>query len=449
MWVQQCHLTAVRMTNSCVVLKLVTSKESPNAFDENPLPTDEMTRLFMSDGPLRNHQECNILSTSPASTARGRLLDSNLGSSTHTSVWPHTFAIWLQASGEDAALERSLHTYTSLMSGIQLSSTFLESLRHWKSRFPHLAMLHHNGAVDSQIVLFDVSFDTMAVLPRTPSFLCTRFDVTSSGNYAYHTWECTTKIYKNGKLVRDRSQQVFQVDGPDGTSKLSLPFASNFWSSTFTRTFNTTGQGFSSYGGDSESIEDDGAISAIRGISVVQELFATSTICQSAPKRVALFLFEFSKATRGEAGSVTWRNLIPPPAKILANSPSPDQYYPLTPPSNEASNVLANDPWESTATPSINLCGEGYDQGTYNPVNSPSLEMVTWDPAYLASLSRELSNENILASLGSTGQLDCLPYNNSIPYVTLIDGSQQYMNQWQQYPSPLSENQGYNDGWLL
>ena len=156
---------------------------------------------------------------------------------------------------------------------------------------------------------------------------------------------------------------------------------------------------------------------------------------------MALFLFEFSKATRGEAGSVTWRNLIPPPAKILANSPSPDQYHPLTPPGNEALSVLVSDPWESTAAPSINLCSEGYDQGAYNPANSPSLEMVTWDPTYLASLSRGLSNESALASLESTGQLDCFPYDNGIPYVTLLNSSQQYMSQWQQYPSPLSENQ--------
>ncbi|KAI9779068.1 MAG: hypothetical protein M1839_007734 [Geoglossum umbratile] len=426
------------MGNDPEFLKLVTSKESPSTFDENPLPTDEMTRLFITSG---NSQECDLPSASPLTIASGTLFGSHLASSVHESVWPLTFAIWLQASGQEAALERSLHTYTSLAPGIQLPSTFLESLSDWRSRFPHLATLHQDGAVNSQIVLFNVSFNTMAVLPSTPSFLCTSFDLATSSTYVCHTWKCTTKIYKHGRLVRDRSQQVFQANGPDGASKLSLPFASSFWSNTFTRVFNAAGGVSDSHGGRDGDMGDDSAMSAIQGISVVQELFATSTIFQSAPKRVALFLFEFSKATREEAGSITWRNLIPPPANILSNSPSPGCYHPLIPPSNETSNALANEPWETTATSSTNFCNGDYGQDTYNPTNSPSFEMVTWDPTYLASLSRELSQEGVQPSLGNTGQLDCFPYDNSTSYIALTGGSQQYVIQWQQYPSPLSGNQ--------
>jgi hypothetical protein len=412
-------------------MKLVTSKESLSALDENPFPNDEMTRLFVGGDCLLNTEESDLLSNEPSSITSSAFTDWHLASSVRPTVWPLAFAIWLQDSDQDAVLERSLHTYTSLVSGMSLPPTSLESLRNWRSRFPHLATLHQDGAVNSQIFLFDVSFNTMDVLPSFPAFLCTQSEVTSSDTYACHTWKCTTKIYKHGKLVADYLQKVSQVDSPDGTSKLILPFASNFWSATFTTTFNVTGQYSKSH--RSEDMEDDEALLAIRGISVVQELFATSAVCQSVPKRVALFLWEFNRAMPGEAGSATWRSLIPPPCRILTNSPSPDRYPELNPTSSESSIVTAVEHWESTATPSTDLSNESY---IYNPVDS-SLEIMS-NPTYYTSLSHGVTQESIQASLGETGPLSYIPYDGSIPFVP--DDPQGYMSQWQQYPSPFSDS---------
>jgi hypothetical protein len=324
---------------------------------------------------------------------------------------------------------------------MQLPSASLENFPHWRSRFPHLATLHQDGAVNSQIILFDVSFDMMTILPSTPAYLCTQFEVASSDAYACHTWECNTKIYRYGKRVRDRSQSVFQVDNLDGTSKLILPFASNFWSATFTTTFNKMGENSNSRCSENEDIEDNEAVLAIQGISVVQELFATSTVCRSAPKRVALFLWEFNRATPGEAGRVTWRNLIPPPLRILTTSPSPVCCHGLNSPSHGSSNIRQIDPWEPSATLSANLCDESYDQRTYNQVTSPSLEMVSSNPTYYGSFSHGVSQGSVQASLGDAAQFNYFPYDSSVPYVTLPDDPQQYMSQWQQYPPPFLDSQ--------
>ncbi|KAH0559890.1 hypothetical protein GP486_003593 [Trichoglossum hirsutum] len=428
------------MGNDAEFTKLVTSKESPSSLDEIPFTDSEMARLFTSNNASLESQEYDLSSGKPSDAGSGFFVDPHFVSSIQASVWPLTFAVWLQASGQDAALERSLHTYTSLIPERQLPSTSLESFPHWKSRFPHLATLHQDGAVNSQIILFDVSFDMMTILPSNPAYLCTQFEIASSDAYACHTWECNTKIYKYGKRVRDRSQSVFQVDNLDGTSKLILPFASNFWSATFTTTFNTR-QNSSSHCSENEDVEDDEAMSAIQGISVVQELFATSTIRRSAPKRVALFLWEFKRATPGEAGGVTWRNLIPPPLRILTNSPSPVHPHGLNSSGHGDSDVQQIEQWEPPAILSASFCDESHGQHAYSQTTSPPLEIVPSNPAYYGSFSNGVSQEGVQASLGDAGQFNYLPFDSSVPYFTLPDDLQQYMSQWQQYLPPFLDSQ--------
>ncbi|KAI9848259.1 MAG: hypothetical protein M1837_000523 [Sclerophora amabilis] len=242
-------------------------------------------------------------------------------------VRPINFDMWVEpprAPHEESSIERNVHVYTALATSTPLPAVKLDSVGNWRATFPLLASLHHNGAADCEITLLETSINMNTSASLTGCELGTRFEVFASSAFADHTWHSITNVYSPGNLVQNRYDPVpFADKGFNGAVKLRPRFASSFWAHKFVEL--GVKQNVWEDRSD-ERLAEAKARSYVRGISAMQELYATpnSDSAEKRPKRVALFLWKFTKTQPGEtSGKTQWRKLIPPPSKILSNSAAP------------------------------------------------------------------------------------------------------------------------------
>jgi len=288
-------------------------------------------------------------------------------------IRPINFAMWVGSPSQVGGVDGCFHSYTRLTEhNAVLPAAPIASIPKWRTRFPHVADVLSTESFETCPVLhFHSSVSVMSELPTQSSILCTEFEISSSrGNIGsginsingsacnshhapYHhqqlsqEWECITRIYAPGKKVWELSQRVDATE-IDGSRKLTLPFASDFWATFYTRLSSSLPSAAASphlrqhqsdlaaTGDQKEKLHPRGAKecrAAIKGITVVQELFCfTPNITTSASsvaghrERAALFLWDFSKEEAGQPGRTTWRVIIPPStvprAGVLTNSPS-------------------------------------------------------------------------------------------------------------------------------
>lgn len=254
-------------------------------------------------------------------------------------VRPTNFAMWVgSSSSQGGGVDCCYHTYTRLSHDDAVRpAALIASIPEWKTRFPHVAQVLENAEPFNTcpILHFEASISVMSELPTQPSILCTEFEVAIPNNsgappssYERQDWECVTRIYAPGKKVWELSLNVEATTALDGSKKLTLPFASDFWAAFY------TGLSSAQQGERSASTDQNERLrrrrmkeckSAIRGITVVQELFSSSTL-SGAKEQEALFIWDFVKAEPGQVGKTTWRAVAPPgpvvPAVATVGSPS-------------------------------------------------------------------------------------------------------------------------------
>lgn len=244
-------------------------------------------------------------------------------------VKPLNFAMWVGSPNNTGGVEGCFHTYTRLSQADVVRSAPaapLSSIPQWKTRFPHVAEVLEDPESTEicPIVHFQSSISVMSSMPSQSSVLCTEFEVTSS-NPAYedYDWECVTRIYAPGKKVWELSHAVPATDELDGSKKLTLPFASDFWAAFYTG-LSSAQQTDASATVDRERLRrrrSKEARAAIKGITVVQELFSTALSGTGIKQRSAMFIWEFTKAEPGTlVGKTTWREMVVPASPVLANA---------------------------------------------------------------------------------------------------------------------------------
>ncbi|KAI9761313.1 MAG: Multiple RNA-binding domain-containing protein 1 [Chaenotheca gracillima] len=251
-------------------------------------------------------------------------------------VRPVNFDMWVEpprAPHEESSIDRNVHIYTTLSTATPLQAVKLDTVENWRVTFPRLSSLHHDGAVDCEITLLETSINMNTTSPLAGCELGTRFEVLASSAFANHTWHSITNVYSPGNTVQNRYDPVPHADGgPNSSVKLRPRFASSFWAHKFVEL--GVKQSFWKDRTD-ERLAEAKARSYVRGISAMQELYATPSgqIGDASAKRVAIFLWKFTKTRPEDTGGQTqWRKLIPPPSKILSNSAGPPPVAAIVPP---------------------------------------------------------------------------------------------------------------------
>ncbi|KAI9805824.1 MAG: hypothetical protein M1825_000438 [Sarcosagium campestre] len=238
---------------------------------------------------------------------------------------PLNFVMWVQPPDQDHVLTNGIHTYTSLGISSPLPTMPLESVYNWRSSFPHLASLHHTGAVGCEITYLESSLNMPnSCSPLTGWVLGTQLEVVVPPSYDGYQWHCVTHMYCPRKEPRIVEREVQRGEsGSDGGTRLHLHFAPNFWAETFV---DMAEERRKLWERNEFALAEEKVLRHVRNISVVQELFATIDGEGSGRKRMGIFLWNFKGTTIGEPeAKTTWRNLIPPPSRILTNSPAPPQ----------------------------------------------------------------------------------------------------------------------------
>ncbi|PWW76430.1 hypothetical protein C7212DRAFT_351544 [Tuber magnatum] len=260
-------------------------------------------------------------------------------------IRPTNFAMWVGSPSRVGGVDGCFHSYTRLtQDDAVLPAAPIASIPEWRARFPHVAdVLKVESFETCPVLHFQASVSVMSELPTQSSILCTEFEPSQE-------WECITRIYAPGKKVWELSHAIDATTETDGSRKLTLPFASDFWAAFYTGLSSPSSSSSAAAPPHHRQHQSDRATTAdqheklrrrrvkecraaIRGITVVQELFcSTSTTPASAlsiagpRERAALFLWDFSKAEAGQAGKTTWREIIPPSpavsAGVLASSPN-------------------------------------------------------------------------------------------------------------------------------
>lgn len=193
------------------------------------------------------------------------------------------------------------------------------SVPSWASRFPIVAELFEKNEITPQctVLHFSVSVETQAIAPPPKSVLCTQFELTVPGSFENlfetRTWECVTRIYAPDQKVWEFSHNV-PISKAHDSWKLSLPFASEFWSAFFSDL-----SGSRKSGNSTDRRKEKDAKTSIKGITVVQEVFYYFSSHIGAKERAALIMFDFSKTEPDQTPAAVWREIISPVSGDLSN----------------------------------------------------------------------------------------------------------------------------------
>ena len=247
------------------------------------------------------------------------------------------FAMYL----EDKRSKALRHTYTSIQSEKPSLSNAMADINNWREMYPALAKYHDRGLIDCPTFLFDTHLSMMDHYDR-PSNLAIRLSMDFSQGMHFTEWCSYPKFYEqngrpilkfydqNGRLVDltepSNIDEITQVEGTNDSRLGHIAFSSNWWAHFFSKMVSRKMKMEKS--GDSGMIreEEEHAIQLVEGISVMQEIWATHRESNRGPQRMAILLWKFGVARRGETATTSWRELIPPwPAyDIQSSHPSSD-----------------------------------------------------------------------------------------------------------------------------
>lgn len=276
-----------------------------------------------------------------------------LGSNIHepsngNTVHGFNFDMWVSAPQQANRIDKATHVYTQLQGDQHRPGAPpmpLETLLGWRSAFPHLNSLVSgtNGPLDCDVILLEVNLALMEDFPPPGSRLGIQLDLDfghpAAGDVSMvsqmENWVCSTYMYENG---RGTLESEHDLPKPLST-KVKPLFESSWWAKRFTQLTQ-----------DQRKDEDAGQhhVAAERprqyfhSLTAVQELRATPPNArrmssqihphgQDDSKRMAILLWKFRQTRHNEVGTTTWRKLVPPPDRGIANSPRPVSNIDLSP----------------------------------------------------------------------------------------------------------------------
>ena len=229
------------------------------------------------------------------------------------------------------------HTYTSIQSETASAPKALTDLNRWREMYPQLAAYSDQGQIDCPIFLFDTNLSLTD--HYIPSSLLIQFSIDFSQGAHFTEWRSYPRFYeKNGcpvdltKLYENSwdDLDISQVEGTDN-SRLGISFKSEWWVRVFSELM---GKKMAMEGSGEPKLireEEERAARSVQGISVMQEIWATHRVYNHRPQRMAILVWKFNTARRGEVAITSWRRVIAPLPAYEIQSPSPPPERPPMP----------------------------------------------------------------------------------------------------------------------
>lgn len=234
-----------------------------------------------------------------------------------------------------------LHTYTTIQAEIGSNPKELEEIIDWREMFPHLAAYYDRGEAQSPMFFFESDLYLMNRHPGTGCSLGTNLIIDFTEGMNFTGWCSLTRIYEEkgneidlseiaeSTLILNSSYNEIICREVVGSTDMQLEvrLKSKWWAQKFFNFIheNQKAEALAQKFGNCQIVKDDDEKTRqyLREISVMQELWATPRVAGSQPQRMAILLWRFKQARDGEAGTTSWRRIIPPVSPFQIQSPSP------------------------------------------------------------------------------------------------------------------------------
>ncbi len=289
-------------------------------------------------GRTSQSSHLNALPPSPAET---------VGSHWNSSPTIRRVQFEMSSSKKQNDALQALHTYTSIQSETPSAPRPLDDVVDWRTFFPPLSAFHYQGQIDCPIYLFDTSFCLTDNYPESGTALSIDISMDVAQGNGFTDWQSHTRFYEErGRLVDlekfyeefDESQSPWRAlkchptNGSADCWLKGIPLKSQWWIRVFSKIIMRKRAAEDTKNPEAIKQEEDYAHRYLRGMSVMQEIWATPRGCENPQdQRVAILLWKFGKARKGEVATASWRRLEPPVSPFQVQSPtSPAQQPPLT-----------------------------------------------------------------------------------------------------------------------
>ncbi|TGO58897.1 hypothetical protein BCON_0050g00290 [Botryotinia convoluta] len=295
-----------------------------------------------------------------------------------------------------------LHRYSGLSSSKPRGS--LESILHWRQKFPHLAQLHSTNDLNCDIIHMDVSLDLMKTHAPDNSELLTRMEVSIPGkDFAGSNWQSVTSLIKPADLYGDPARDpvlegtalpMTVLGMSDSETRIKVAIPAETWAYTFTLLMNLHFEIEKkrlpqSYGGNGLNRPSNSIREYVDQISMYQELQSSAGERMPFIRR-AILIWTFHKARIGEGNDTTWRYVDPAPPRHMCMSPPPHRHQNL--PNLEHYNSWPESPLHLQQP---NLL-DSFVQGLATPPHTTSLQSPFDTTGYIYPAQHyDMSNENI------------------------------------------------------
>lgn len=238
------------------------------------------------------------------------------------------FELWV---GTPEYITHALHNYTRIPNNHSPMPTVpLENFDNWRDLFPDLERTMRSGpAGECDIILVKSSIALMSDFPPKTSKLglvldldfrspiCEDIKTLSEMKY----WSSINNMYLHGQTLRRTEHR----DCQSAEFGLVKPFfEADWWAAQFTELTHKRKEAEECTDGQTLMTADEYSRNLFRGLSIMQEVFASpfSANDPTRPRRkMAVLLWVFSQASKGQAGVSSWQKVIPPPSRVGVNSP--------------------------------------------------------------------------------------------------------------------------------
>lgn len=238
------------------------------------------------------------------------------------------FELWVGTPGH---ITQALHNYTRIPnSHTPLPTIPLEDFGNWRDLFPNLEGALQSGADrECDIILVRSSFALMSDFPPKTSKLGLVLDldfrspdhenVRALNEMKY--WSSTNTMYLRGRPLRRTEHKGCQ----SAEFGLVKPFfEADWWASHFTKLTYKKKEAENGTEGQTLNGADEYSRNLFRELSIMQEVFASPFPVDNSAmprRRMAVLLWVFSQANKGQAGVSSWQKVIPPPSRLGSDSP--------------------------------------------------------------------------------------------------------------------------------
>ena len=238
------------------------------------------------------------------------------------------------------------HTCTSIQSETPSAPKALADLSGWRQMYPTLAASNDQGPIDCPVFLFDAHLSFLE--HGYPSNLRISLFMDFSQGAHYTEWRSHPKFYEHNGCPVDLTDsgantlESEQLKGTDNCRLGQVFFRPKWWVQVFASLIKE--KMMAEDKGDPKLIRDaeERATQYVRGLSIMQEIWATHRASNRGPQRMAVLLWRFDTARRGVAAITSWRKLVPPLSAYDVQSPHP---LPENPPMTLESALQAASPY--------------------------------------------------------------------------------------------------------